>query len=529
MNGFLHSGWQQLQNRHSLSHRLGLGLIVLVGFLLRYYSLAVGQAYHYSALNDEVSALSSALQLLAGEPRAFYIGQPFFAGAQIPGPLWALFVAACYKLGGSSAEGAIFCMLLVNSVVVYLVYRLARHFLTPDYALLSALVYAVSAWPVFFAAGLWNPLPLALLSALLYLALWDVSRNEASPNIFWVCLLSASLPQFHMIAVFAYPAIILILVLGTTRLNRKWLTLGLLAGLALYLPYLLGDAAHGWENLRKLGSEPATFSFSVLKILTTPITVLSNHPGNWAGDGFDKFREFGDAAFGSYLVLLLLNVGSLLLSAFFFINPIRRFIKAGPGGIFSLRQRYANDPALGFLVILMVVPLLVFLVTGKNYSTRYTLLGMPLLFVLPGLFISRLADIKTQRLVLAAFGGMLLAGVYVLLSFYHDLGHHIDTDAQFHPSFRQLSRLEQTLLQDAGPAMITIDASGFIKDEGEATYITGHGIKDYVEAMSAFRQRGKPADTNVTYILQNAGDNTAASMKIIYSVNGIKLSRLQSD
>lgn len=529
MQAIRQSWWQHLENPQSGAYRVVLGLILLCGFLLRFYSLYIGQAYHYSALNDEVTALSYALQLLAGEPRAFYLGQPFFAGAQIPGPLWALLLAGCYKLGGSSAEGAIFIMLLINTLVIYLVYRLARHFLTPQYALFTALIYAVSAWPVFYSAGLWNPLPLALLGALLYLSLWRVSNTENSPAIFWVCLLSASLPQFHMIGVFYYPAIILILFLAPTRINRQWLMLGILAGLLLYLPYLIGDALHGWENLRNLGSEHAKFSFSVLKILTIPITVLSNHPGNWAGDGFGEFKEFGNAWFGSFIVLILLNIVSLLLSAFFFINPIKRFFSRAEQGKFSLKQRYANDPQLGFLVILIVLPLLMFLISGKNYSTRYTLLMLPLLFLLPGLFISRLAFSRYQHLVIGLFSATLVTSVYLIVAFYQYLGHKIETTDHFMPSFRQLARLENIIHQDAGNAAITIDATHYIKDEGEQTYITGNGIKDYVEAMAAYRNRDKQAGSQVYNLLLTANAALPASATPVYADKGIRLYRTESD
>ena len=48
------------------------------------------------------------------------------------------------------------------------------------------------------------------------------------------------------------PAIILVLWLkpAAVRLNVPWLVGGIVAGLALYLPYVFGEMAHGWENTR---------------------------------------------------------------------------------------------------------------------------------------------------------------------------------------------------------------------------------------------------------------------------------------
>lgn len=242
----------KLDNPRSKAHINALILIMISGLALRLYSLVVGQAYHYSAMNDEIGGLHYALRLLAGDSQALYLGQPHFAGAQLPGPFWTLFLAGAYTLGGRTVEGAALVMLLLNTAVIYLVYRLARHFLTPQFALFTALIYAVSAWPVYYSAGIWTPLTLPLLGSLLLLALWQTSTTNQSRAIFWVCLLSAFTPQFHMIGVFYLPAVLLILSLCSARLNRKWLALGMVAGLLVYLPYLVGDALNGWENTSTL-------------------------------------------------------------------------------------------------------------------------------------------------------------------------------------------------------------------------------------------------------------------------------------
>ena len=70
---------------------LALAGTILMGLLLRLYTLYMGQGYHYFAINDEVTAYEVALAFMAGEDKAQYIGQPNFSGGHIPGPGWALF------------------------------------------------------------------------------------------------------------------------------------------------------------------------------------------------------------------------------------------------------------------------------------------------------------------------------------------------------------------------------------------------------------------------------------------------------
>ena len=205
--------WLSLDDSTSCKSRLTLVGIVLAGVLLRFYSLYVGQAYTYFAINDEVTALQYALGLLAGDPHMLYLGSPALNQGHVPGPLWTLLVAILYIIGGSSAEGAVFGMIVLNSVAIYLVYRLGRAMLPNRYALLSGLLFSLSPWAIYYAGGLYNPIPLALLGALLFLSLWHSTQQDHSRMIFWLCVIAAAIPQFHMIGIFYVPVILLLLYL----------------------------------------------------------------------------------------------------------------------------------------------------------------------------------------------------------------------------------------------------------------------------------------------------------------------------
>ncbi|MFV2058839.1 MAG: hypothetical protein ACC707_20440, partial [Thiohalomonadales bacterium] len=104
---------EKLDNKRSPSHVTALLLILLIGYALRLYSLNAGQGYHYFAINDQLDAFDVVLRFLAGETRAYYIGQPYFAGGSAPGPAWTLFCVLLYKLGNNTMAGTLFYTVLL--------------------------------------------------------------------------------------------------------------------------------------------------------------------------------------------------------------------------------------------------------------------------------------------------------------------------------------------------------------------------------------------------------------------------------
>jgi len=368
------------------SHRILLLIIVALGFSLRLHGLLVGEGFREFSIKDEVTAYEFAMAFLAGEPHTWYLGQPAFLDGLAPGPMWTLFWVFLYKLGGSTPDGAMFWMLTVNTFVIYLVYRFSRILLGRDYALLTALLYATGAWPMFYSTILWNPVPMALIGILLFISLWQTTQHEQSSSIFWVCLISAIIPQFHMIGLFYYPAILLVLYLSPVTLNKKWFVLGVAAGIGVYIPYLVGDMMNGWQNTRDMFTGGVPGSFGVGKIFVTPAGVLSNQIARWTGYGFENYREFGDKYFGSYILLVAVNLVSIIISLVFFVSILRKGFNVMRGNWLTPARVYADHPASLFIGIFLLIPPLLFLLTRHNYGSRYTIIIFPLLFMLPAFF-----------------------------------------------------------------------------------------------------------------------------------------------
>jgi len=513
---------RSLDDRRSTNHRYALFAIMLAAFALRWYALYAGHGYIYFAIKDEIQALKYALDFLAGEPTTYYLGQPALNQGHIPGPLWSMFVALIYKLGGSSVEGMFLIMAIINSLVIYPVYRLALKILPPGYALLAALSYALAPWAIYYSVGIYNPMLLGVLGALLFLALWNTLDNDNSRAVFWVMLLSAAIPQIHMIGVFYYPAILLLLIFSPARLNRRWLFAGAVAGVTIYLPYLVGEMLHQWSNLHGVLSSTEKFSSGVLKILTIPVGMLTNHPGEWPGYHSHELIGYANRWFGSYLVLLFLNIISLFLALWFVIGFSKRFFTALRNSEFRFKNALAQHRAVVFIGTLLVLPLLCYVLTGKAYATRYSIFIFPLLFLLPAWCLANCGGIRLKRWLGYSLAAMLVCNIYVVLSFYTDLNRQLRTGPQFMPAFYKLEALKNALHKYAGKGVdVELDTSHFIDKNNKYHNIVTNAVKDYMKLNMRGEQPKTGIVTTLRITLADSRDKLSANAKVIYSDNGL--------
>lgn len=522
MQSMIQDTLDRITNCSTRDHKLLLFAVIFAGFLLRAYSLYAGQGYREFAVGDELEAYLVALQLLAGEGNAWYIGQPNFSGGHAPGPLWTLFWLTTYKLGGNTLDGAMFIILLLNTFVIYLVYRLAAAFIGRDYALLTALLYATGPWPVYYSTGVWNPVPMAFFGALLFLALWDVTRRDNSRAIFLVCAIAAITPQFHMISVFYYPAILLILYLGPAKLNKKWFVIGVIAGIAAYLPYFIGEMNSDWENTRAILGESLPISPGVAKIISTPIGAISNQIGRWTDYGFSGYREYGDQYFGSYIVLLIINIFSLIISLVILASFVRTLYRTLRGHWMSPKTAFSKHPAVVFFGILLVLPSLLFMLTGHNYGSRYSIIAYPLLFILPAAFLKNLRSERSIRLFRSAIATLVVINIYLIISFNHHQGDLIENADAFIPSFRKMESARQVIRDKTDDGLfIRLDPSAYVQNKPEYMLLGGSFLANYMMITESFISHFEQPTGSVTYYIEPATDPKTADETIIYQSNGL--------
>lgn len=498
--------------------------IMCLGFLLRLAGVCWAEGYHFADVGDELLAYRAALGLEAEEERALYIGQPNFKSGKLPGPLWALFWLVGLKTGGSP-QTVCLMMIILHTCVIYFVYRLAENIFGPQYSLWAALFFATSPWPIHYSVTAWNPLPMAFFGGLLYLALWNVVTKPDSRDVFWVCVVLAIMPQFHMIAMFIVPAVALVLWWSPSRLNKRWLAAGAVVSALLYVPYVIGETRHGWENTRRILDGRIVVSLSVLKILTMPITELSNLMNSVTGRDFSEYRALGDACFGSFWILAAFNALSLLLSVVIigsFLVHLGRVLRKTWR---SPKQAFVDAPAEAFIGSLLVLPLVFFIVSFSNFNSRYLIVQFPLLFLLPAVFMVRGLEgsrwrfpLRTSLLLMVGFN------IFFTLAYFNYQRTRIVSADYFLPSFPKMESVRQRLKADAGTTYrVRIDDASFCETMAKKYTEGVMYLAEYVDLREQYDPLSLPASRVKTYSVRPAIDPVKINERVVCATNGIAI------
>lgn len=507
---------------------LWLALIMLLGFGLRFTGLHWGQAYSWNAQGDGIAAYLTAVDFERGEPLAQYIGQPNFnEHSKLPGPLWTLFCVAGLRFRGS-IEGVIWAVILLNTATVYLVYQLTGRTVGSPAALWAALLTATLPWVVNYSVAVYNPDVMPFLGALLFLALWEVTQRERSRAVFWVVLLMLAMPQFHMSGLMLIPAVVMVLWLSPARLSFPWLIGGLVAGIALYWPYLHGEMLHGWQNSRGwLAGGRSGHAVESLKALSAPLSFLVNWVPRWTQSAED-YRELGRSCFGSFYVFLALNVLSMVFAGFLVLEALQIIKLAFRGFWRAPRAAFTRSPGIIFLTLVFCVPLLCALVSGTPFHSRYCLVLLAPQIALAAAAAGNLLNApRAGRIFPPVMAVTILANIWLMPAMYWAQGRRIERGPLFVPSFRKLESVYQGLKAHAGAnRFVRVEVAAYHQSSppDDKSLHQAELISDYVAVREA--ENGLPADVRTSpliYKLSFADQVEPGDPAVAYRKSGIAL------
>ena len=504
-----------------------LPLILLLAFVLRLLGLVWGQGYAYFCQGDGIEAYSVAVAYSKGEPKWRYLGQPNFnEKSKLPGPLWTLFCLGSMRLWGS-IEGVMLVMLLLNTVAVYLTWLLAEWTIGPPASLWAALLAATLPSTVFYSVGVYNPDITPFLSGLLFLALWKTIQQKRSAHIFWVIFLLFVIPQFHMAATTLCGAVAVVLILSAVPLSWPWLAGGLVAGGLLYLPYVLGEMAHGWENTLGMTTGKGGYTWDALKAVTTPLNFMVNWVPQWSRSPAD-YKEVGRACFGSFALTLAVNILSGAVAVGLTVAAVQLLTNAFRGFWRSPRQVFASTPGLIFVSLLLLVPLVAALVSGRPYHARYELPQLPALLVLVGA--AATTGLKWTRWGAVFRYGLLItvcANIWFMPAFYHHQKSRIENGGLFLPSFRKLETVYQILKSKTGnERRVEIDDADYLRslNKGDQAHRDIGLLRQYVNIREAEISRaGNSKLPPAVFKLYRSDAITPGDVNIAFQGNGIAL------
>jgi hypothetical protein len=501
--------------------------ILLLGLALRLVGLQWGQGYYYFGQGDGMEAYSVAVDYGQGEPRAMYLAQPNFnERSKLPGPLWTMFCFAGLRFAGS-IEGVVLASILLNTAAIYLTFLLAQRTIGPAAGLWAGLLAATVPSAVFYSLGVYNPQVMPFLGACLALALWEVVRGDRSPHIFWVVLLLMIMPQFHMAGIAMWSAVAVMLVVAGRRLSLGWLIAGAAVGALCYVPYLRGEAAHGWQNTIGMLSGRSTRSWDSLKTVSTPVNLLINWVPQWTHD-FGEYRELGRACFGWFGILLAVNAISVVTALLIFAGIGRQLQDTMKGRWRTPRVAFSRAPGPLFLAILLVAPLAFALVSGHSFHARYALMLMPALLALAGGAVTTLLGWqRIGKFFTFALAVTVCANVWLMAAFYYHQGKRIEQGDLFIPSFRKMETVYQALKAHAGAGhAVQVEDKAYLHalSPREKARKEVEALRRYVvvREREALLTGSAPA-LRVQYRLCQAADVGADDSCVAFRGNGIAL------
>jgi hypothetical protein len=265
----------------------------------------------------------------------------------------------------------------LNTIAVYVCYRLARRYWGETAALVAALFFAVSPWAVIYSRKIWaqNLLPLFVLLYIGSALAAFVDRRR------WFLLLHllllAVVVQIHLSSLVFIPLTGLLLIIFWRRTREAWLeiVLGLVAAALTLVPFgiwILSHASNNQSLITNLLSRPALIDSDSLRFAWMVLT------------GDDIHSLAGPKAFQDYLNL----VPDITLI---------RWLWGGltvAGLLTALRRHRPADliPALW-----LIIPILFFTRHSTPVFPHYFISTLPAGNILAGIFVSALTDFFTAK------------------------------------------------------------------------------------------------------------------------------------
>jgi hypothetical protein len=193
----------------------------------------------------------------------------------------------------------------------------------------------------------------------------------------------------------------------------------------------------------------------------------------------------GDTYFGSRWIMIAFLALETALVILFVIGFVKELRDALRGKWRSPMAAFRQAPALVFITVLLVIPILSFMLTRESYATRHGLIQLSVLLLLPSLFIvRRLPGVKWAGLLRGCIVLMVLFHCFLMVSFSLYRNRQIREGDQFIPTFPNLEAVYQALRNHAGPNdRIQVEVGRFMKETPESA--PGYSaliLKPYVEA-----------------------------------------------
>lgn len=198
---------------------------------------------------DEARHLERSLTVLT-EHKPALVGSPSSVGPDKP-PLMVYLLIPPLLISRDPVVATGFIALL-NVGAVLGCFWLTREYFGSLAGFVSGLLFAVSPWAVIFSRKIFTADLIAPFTVLFFYSLFAALIKRKQHHLFLACIWITCLLQITFSTLPLALLMIVLLFLYRSRIQRKPLVSGVVAGGLLFAPYMYHDLTHGFANLRGL-------------------------------------------------------------------------------------------------------------------------------------------------------------------------------------------------------------------------------------------------------------------------------------
>jgi len=284
-------------------------LVVLVAAYFRLSSLNLAEFK-----NDEAGT-SIIVKALVEHGKVPFLGPSLTTGGNA-GPVYYYILAIPFLVSANPIVASAFTAVL-NIVGIVFTFKFAREFFSERVALIATALCAVSPFAILFSRKIWNPDLIFPFTVILLYCLYTFVIKGRPRYLVPIFALYAVVLQIHPITLFLAPVILLFLWKFRSGIRPRYLFFGAALFLALFAPFIYGQATSGFGEGGRFASTLKYFIFDNVNP-----SVVSLLFADTSGTGFDYILGSNAPAFFSsiyhvndYFVVenLCLYLGSALV------------------------------------------------------------------------------------------------------------------------------------------------------------------------------------------------------------------------
>jgi hypothetical protein len=226
---------------------------------------------------------------------------------------------------------------------------------------------------------------------------------------------------------------------------------------------------------------------------------------------------------------MVFNVVYMIAGGFLLLGMVLQLRQGLRGGWHGPRKFFNQNRSLWFPALLLGLPLLIALIGGRAFHTRYCVLLLAPLFVLAGAAAAhwqqngKFGTVATTLII-----ATIAANVWFVPAMYHHQGWVIENGEAFVPSFRQMEKVYQILKADAGDGRkIEVSDTAYLQALGKVAGLRRDAI--LLHRYVAIREQDSGDEIGqrqvAKYVLTLKTTESASMGNAVYDAHGIVLRR----